>query len=271
MAFHDDTKALTFDLFGTVLDLGGSLGPAIAEFLKRKGAPGSAESFWADWRYRQRLEQFQDTIMMLGHSGYLETSRRACVYTLALRGIPAQPEEVKTLMAAWQELSYLVSFAGDLLDRLKEVQNEVREGRRADLPALLPGLVDLLRRRLEDLRGGCVPLEDLLVAQRITRELADYRVASPAARAAAQLAAAGKRLRPGQRVRFLLLRGLPDVHAWDLPTVPDRARLDIARYHELLMRAASSLFVPFNIEQPALESWVESGVMPFELPAIELV
>ena len=140
-----------------------------------------------------------------------------------------------------------------------------------DLPALLPGLVDLLRRRLEDLRGGCVPLEDLLVAQRITRELADYRVASPAARAAAQLAAAGKRLRPGQRVRFLLLRGLPDVHAWDLPTVPDRARLDIARYHELLMRAASSLFVPFNIEQPALESWVESGVMPFELPVIELV
>ena len=30
-------KALTFDLFGTVLDLGGRLPPHIADFLKAKG------------------------------------------------------------------------------------------------------------------------------------------------------------------------------------------------------------------------------------------
>jgi len=30
-------KALTFDLFGTVLDLGGSLTPFIAELLQAKG------------------------------------------------------------------------------------------------------------------------------------------------------------------------------------------------------------------------------------------
>ena len=33
-----DIKALTFDLFGTILDLGGSLTPYIAEFLKAKDA-----------------------------------------------------------------------------------------------------------------------------------------------------------------------------------------------------------------------------------------
>jgi len=33
-----EVKALTFDLFGTVLDLGTSLTPAIGKFLKSKGS-----------------------------------------------------------------------------------------------------------------------------------------------------------------------------------------------------------------------------------------
>jgi 2-haloacid dehalogenase len=100
-----DVRALTFDAFGTILDLKGSLLPFISEFLKKKQARVTAEKIWEDWRARQRIEQFQDTIMMVGHSGYLETSRRACVYTLALHGISVLLEEVKELMGAWQYLS----------------------------------------------------------------------------------------------------------------------------------------------------------------------
>ena len=113
-----DVKALTFDAFGTILDLRGSLLPYIAEFLKQKQALVSPEKIWDDWRARQRIEQFQDTIMMVGHSGYLETSRRACVYTLALNNISASADEVKGLMDAWQ---YLSPFAEVLpaLQRLK--------------------------------------------------------------------------------------------------------------------------------------------------------
>jgi FMN phosphatase YigB (HAD superfamily) len=89
-----EVQALTFDLFGTVLDLGGSLTPFIARLLQAKGASASPQRFWEQWRARQRLEQYQDTIMMLGHSGYLETSRRALVYTLALNGIEVSRAEV---------------------------------------------------------------------------------------------------------------------------------------------------------------------------------
>ena len=99
------TKALTFDLFGTVLDLGGSLTPHIRTFLEERDSPASAEDFWREWRYRQRLEQFQDTIMALGHSGYLETVRRAFVYTLGLHRLDASPEEVTTFLECWQQLS----------------------------------------------------------------------------------------------------------------------------------------------------------------------
>ncbi|MEW6265273.1 MAG: haloacid dehalogenase type II [Thermodesulfobacteriota bacterium] len=119
-----EIKVLTFDVFGTILDLGGSLTPFIADFLKNKGASVGAERFWEQWRARQRIEQYQDTIMMLGHGGYLETSRRACVYTLALHHIPASTDEVADLMSAWRELKpfpEVVGALGRLRDRFKLV------------------------------------------------------------------------------------------------------------------------------------------------------
>lgn len=111
-------KALTFDLFGTVLDLGGSLKPFIAKFLEEQGAAVSADQFWDQWRVRQRLEQYQDTLLMLGHSGYLETVRRALVYTLRLNQIEMSPEEVAGVMLAWQELSPFPDIV-PALERLK--------------------------------------------------------------------------------------------------------------------------------------------------------
>ena len=101
----ENVRALTFDLFGTVLDLGGSLTPHIDDFLKQKGASVDAGQVWQQWRYRQRIEQYQDSLVMLGHSGYLETARRAFVYVLGLNTIEASRDEVDTFMQAWQELN----------------------------------------------------------------------------------------------------------------------------------------------------------------------
>lgn len=100
-----NTKALTFDLFGTILDLGGSLTPFIQTSLDDLDIDSvAANEFWEQWRYRQRIEQYQDTILMLGHSGYLETVRRALHYTLRRNGIDASPETVKEFMQGWQHL-----------------------------------------------------------------------------------------------------------------------------------------------------------------------
>ena len=96
---------LAFDIFGTVLDLTGSITPPTRQFLQRKGAAVSIETFWDQWRARQRIEQYQDSLMMLGHSGYLETCRRALLYCLRLNGIPFTDAEVREAMQAWQFLS----------------------------------------------------------------------------------------------------------------------------------------------------------------------
>jgi 2-haloacid dehalogenase len=99
-----DVRALTFYLFGTVLDLGGSLTPFIAEFLRGKGPAFTASQVWSEWRYRQRIEQYQDNICAMGHSGYLEVARRAGMYVFRGFGIDPSPGDMTQLMAAWQKL-----------------------------------------------------------------------------------------------------------------------------------------------------------------------
>ena len=138
-----ETKALTFDLFGTILDLGSSLTPFIRESLDARDIKHvSADEFWEQWRYRQRIEQYQDTILMLGHSGYLETVRRALHYTLQQNGIDASNNTVDEFMQGWQQLS--------------------------PFPEVLQALVQLQNRyQLVVLSNGDAEFLDYLVTQRV--------------------------------------------------------------------------------------------------------
>ena len=101
----DAITTLTFDIFGTVLDLTGSLEGPTERFLNDLGSDMTGAAFYAQWRARQRIEQFQDSLIGLGHSGYLETCRRALVYTLRMNGIEFRNEQADELMKAWQCLN----------------------------------------------------------------------------------------------------------------------------------------------------------------------
>ena len=97
-------NTLAFDMFGTVLDLGGSLAGPAGQFLKEHGSDVSGEAFWADWRGRQRIEQYQDNLLMLGHSGYLETCRRSFIYCLRLHKVEFSYDDVAKFMAVYDDL-----------------------------------------------------------------------------------------------------------------------------------------------------------------------
>ncbi len=114
----EHTKALTFDLFGTVLDLGGSLTPYIATFLEEQGGDADAAEFWQQLRYRQRIEQYQDSLVELGHSGYLETVEKAFSYVSRLNGLDPSRDEIKRWMESWQMLSPFPEVVAGL-DRLR--------------------------------------------------------------------------------------------------------------------------------------------------------
>jgi DNA polymerase elongation subunit (family B) len=125
-----------------------------------------------------------------------------------------------------------------------------------DHTTYLPKILKLLRKALTRLRTGAIPVEDLLVSLTLSRELSEYRTPSPAARAAAQLAAIGKNLRPGQRVRFVYTLGEPGVRAWDLPQPPDMRSIDQERYRVLLLRAAATILQPFGLQEEDLKTRV---------------
>ena len=100
----DAVKYLAFDIFGTVMDLTGSLTGPVEEFLSAHGSQMSGEAFYADWRDRQRIEQYQDSLLMLGHSGYHETCRRAFVYCLKTHNVSYTDDAVQTLMETYKGL-----------------------------------------------------------------------------------------------------------------------------------------------------------------------
>ncbi|MCC6604736.1 MAG: hypothetical protein IT327_16120 [Anaerolineae bacterium] len=126
------------------------------------------------------------------------------------------------------------------------------------LASAVPDLITFLRQQVDDLQNGRIPLPQLLVSQRLSREIEAYRTPSPACRAAMQLDAIGKPRRPGQRIRFWLVRGEPGVHAWDLPVAVDTAVLDTDRYITLLLRAASAVLQPLGLSEAELRQVVQS-------------
>ena len=101
----DTVTTLAFDVFGTILDLTGSLEGPTGDLLAELGSDVSGAEFYPQWRARQRIEQFQDSLLMLGHGGYLETCRRALAYALRANGIDFAPERIARFMDVWQDLS----------------------------------------------------------------------------------------------------------------------------------------------------------------------
>jgi DNA polymerase-2 len=185
--------------------------------------------------------------------------------SLKMRGIEARREDTPVFIARLQV---------EMLERLARVPDPgpaaSPQEMRGALAEALPGLVAFLRRRLRDLRLGHVPLEELLVTQRLSRALDEYKSPSPAARAAAQLAAAGRPLSAGQKVRFLITLGEPGVHAWDLPRPVNPAALDLRRYAELTLRAAGSVVQPLGITEEALKDKVLEDMVRLPLPRKQL-
>ncbi len=133
------------------------------------------------------------------------------------------------------------------------------------LPARVAEAFSIFKNELKAVREGRVPVEKLVVTSRITHELEGYKSPTPAVRAAFQLLQqTGRRIRPGQKMRFVYTRGDPDVRPWEVPERIDPALLDVEKYVELLARAASSILYPFGIEVDDLKQWAHSATI--ELP-----
>jgi DNA polymerase-2 len=119
---------------------------------------------------------------------------------------------------------------------------------RADTPQELaqrvPDVLAFVEHCKSQLRAGRVPLEELIVRQRISRALNGYKSPSPAARAALQLQSIGRVISPGQSVQFLYTRSGSGVQAWELGEAPSANMLHTKRYCVMLDRAIRTVIDP---------------------------
>jgi DNA polymerase-2 len=151
--------------------------------------------------------------------------------SVKVRGIEARRRDTAPFIAETQmSLMEILAQAPDA-DHLGEV---------------LPMAKEYARKQLKALLAHQLPLDKLLVAQKLSRELGEYSSPSPAARAVRQLQAAGKTVRPGQRVRFLFTLGSPGVQTWDVPEKPDIRCVDVKRYRVLFERAVETVLKPIE-------------------------
>jgi DNA polymerase-2 len=147
----------------------------------------------------------------------------------------------------------------DTPDFIKESQmgmiSILAEGRDAqEFRALVPEAIAYARERLQLLRTGRVPLKQLLVSHRMSRQLEDYVVRTVAVRAATQLTRAGVALSPGQSVHFLYTPGQERVRAWEL--IDEPIPYDRQAYTELFLRAVENILMPVGVGRETLETWL---------------
>ena len=86
---------------------------------------------------------------------------------------------------------------------------------------------------------------------------------SPSAIVAKQLQSHGKKVKRGQRIRFIYTAPAPGVWAWDLPTLPNPKTMDRVKYRELLIRAVHEVLQPLGVTEVILKNWLigEAGYL----------
>ena len=114
----------------------------------------------------------------------------------------------------------------------------------AQVQAYISQACEIVVQAKRDLRAGRVPVEDLLITQRMSREVEAYKSPSPAARAALQLVEMGIKVAPGQAIQFVYTLGKPGVWVQGANSFNEKT-LAVEEYSKLLQRAALTILEPF--------------------------
>lgn len=112
-------RILTFDLYGTIVDMQSGLVEAITPYLRSKGYVGSPNKVVTWWRRTHFENSMIDALINRGHTPYREIGHGAVTYTLQRAGIPHTREEVQELVSAIERLRPFPDVV-EALNRLRQ-------------------------------------------------------------------------------------------------------------------------------------------------------
>ena len=99
-----EIKVLTFDQYGTVVDMQKGLTEAVTPFLKQKGWDGKPNNFVTWWRRTHFENSMIDALCDRGHTPYRQIGHRAVSYVMDRCGIAYSEEEVSWLVGEIEKL-----------------------------------------------------------------------------------------------------------------------------------------------------------------------
>ena len=120
-----------------------------------------------------------------------------------------------------------------------------------EFEALMPRAHEVMSHYVLLLRSGNAPLEELVIEKRLSKTPNEYRNLVPQAVAAKHLVTEGGSIHAGQNIRFILSKRdskIVDNRALPLELVDESCTYDSAVYVELILRCATNLFLPFDLD-----------------------
>lgn len=117
-----EIKVLTFDQYGTVVDMQAGLIEAVTPFLKEKGWDGNPHQFVTWWRRTHFEDSMIDALCDRGHTPYRQIGHRAVSQVMDRAGISYSQDEVEWLVA---QIETLKPF-GDVIAALKQLKTRYK-------------------------------------------------------------------------------------------------------------------------------------------------
>ena len=99
-----EIKILTFDQYGTIVDMQTGLTGLVTPFLKDKGWAGNPHQFVTWWRRTHFEDSMIDALIDRGHTPYRQIGHRAVSQVLTRANIPYSQSEVEWLVSGIEEL-----------------------------------------------------------------------------------------------------------------------------------------------------------------------
>jgi len=118
-----------------------------------------------------------------------------------------------------------------------------------ELAAMRPELEEMAEGFRQRLREGGIDPQELVITRVLSQPVADYKVDTPTALAARQLEAAGIRIKPGEKVRYVHRegkRGPKECRVAAAPFLETLDSYDAKFYLDLLERALAEVMLVFK-------------------------
>jgi len=99
-----EIKILTFDQYGTIVDMQSGLALTVTPFLKKKGWDGDPHQFVTWWRRTHFEDSMIDSLCDRGHTPYRQIGHRAVSFVMDRAGISYTQNDVKWLVSQIETL-----------------------------------------------------------------------------------------------------------------------------------------------------------------------